>query len=157
MTKEAYILVGPPGVGKSTWIRNEFSGTKYVLSTDDIIQDFADHDGKTYNEVFTKYIKIADEMMWALFKAYLDKELSPIIVDRTNMNRKSRARFIKRFKNRGYTVHAVVFPKPDDEEYERRLNSRPGKTIPWEVINGMLAAFQMPSTDEGFESVTVIE
>ena len=44
MTKEAYILVGPPGVGKSTWVRNEFSGPKHILSTDDIIQDFADHD-----------------------------------------------------------------------------------------------------------------
>ncbi len=158
---DIYILVGPPAAGKSTWTEKEFQGECSVISTDNIIQAVADDEGKTYNEVFSKYMKVAEQMMWQEFDAVVTNRCYPIVIDRTNMNRKSRARFFERLKNfhkgHPYKLHAVVFPKPDDEEHERRLNSRPGKTIPHEVINGMLASFQMPTVDEGFATVTVIE
>lgn len=160
MPKNIYILVGPPGSGKSTWIENEFPGNRYIVSTDNIIEAVARDEGKTYNEVFTTFIKEAEPMMFSDLELYVQGGYDPIIVDRTNMNIKARARFLERIKQFGkkhdYKVHAVVFPKPEDEEYERRLN-RPGKTIPEAVINGMLASFQMPTVEEGFTSVTVIE
>lgn len=159
MTKDIYILVGPPASGKSTWIQKEFQGECHVVSTDDIIQEIADKDGKTYNETFAKYIKAAEEIMWQEFDRMVTGGYTPIIVDRTNMNRKARARFINRLRTHrnDYKIHAVVFPKPEDEEYEYRLHNRPGKTIPEAVINGMLAAFQMPTADEGFDTVSVYE
>ena len=160
MTKDIYILVGPPGSGKSTWIEKEFQDECSVVSTDNIIQAVADDEGKTYNEVFSTFIKAAEPMMWSDFDIYVDGGYDPIVVDRTNMSIKSRARFFDRLKkfhkNHDYQIHAVVFPKPEDAEYERRLN-RPGKTIPREVINSMLASFQMPTKEEGFTTVTIIE
>ena len=159
--KNIYILVGPPGSGKSTWVEKEFQGECSIVSTDNIIQAVADDEGKTYNDVFSTYIKVAEQMMWSDFDVYVSGGYDPIVIDRTNMSIKARAKFFERLKNfhkgHGYQLHAVVFPKPEDEEHERRLNSRPGKTIPWEVINGMLASFQMPTTQEGFASVTIIE
>lgn len=161
MTKNIYILVGPPAAGKSTWVEKEFQGECHVVSTDDIIQVIADNDGKTYNETFAKYIKAAEAIMWQEFDRMVNGDYNPIVVDRTNMSVKSRRKFFERLRNfhkgHGYKIHAVVFPKPEGEEYERRLNSRPGKTIPEAVINGMLAAFQMPTTEEGFDTVSVYE
>lgn len=161
MTKNIYILVGPPAAGKSTWVEKEFQGECHVVSTDDIIQEIADNDGKTYNETFAKYIKAAEVIMWQEFDRMVNGDYNPIVVDRTNMSVKSRRRFFERLRNfhkgHGYQLHAVVFPKPEDEEYERRLNSRPGKTIPEPVINGMLASFEMPTESEGFASIRVIE
>ena len=161
MTKNIYILVGPPAAGKSTWVEKEFQGECHVVSTDDIIQEIADNDGKTYNETFAKYIKAAEVIMWQEFDRMVNGDYNPIVVDRTNMSVKSRRRFFERLRNfhkgHGYQLHAVVFPKPEDEEYERRLNSRPGKTIPEPVINGMLASFEMPTESEGFTSIRVIE
>ncbi len=155
-----YILVGPPAAGKSTWIEKEFQGECFVVSSDKIIEEVAKGENKTYDEVFY-YAKAAESMMWTEFDEAVKTRHDPIVVDRTNMSVKSRRRFFERLRNfhrgHGYQIHAVVFPKPEDAEHERRLNSRPGKTIPREVINSMLASFQMPTEAEGFASITIIE
>lgn len=160
MTKDLYILVGPPGSGKTTWLEKNFEGECFVVSSDNIIQAVADDEGKTYDEIFPTYVKVADQMMWGDFDLYVSGGYTPVVVDRTNMSFKSRRKFFERLKTfkRGldYKVHAVVFPKPEDAEYERRLNSRPGKTIPENVIKSMLQSFQMPTEEEGFDTVTVI-
>lgn len=161
MTKRIIMLVGVPASGKSTWTEKEFQGECHIVSTDKIIDEIAFETGRTYDEVFNKYMKVADRMMWEEFDKCVDGNCYPIVVDRTNMSVKARAKFFDRLKNfhknHGYKIHAVVFPKPEDVEYQRRLNSRPGKTIPPHVITSMLANFQMPTTQEGFSSVTIIE
>jgi gluconate kinase len=48
---------------------------------------------------------------------------------------------------------AVVFKTPNKEELTRRLNSRPGKFIPDEVVENMIANFEMPSENEGYKEI----
>jgi hypothetical protein len=51
--RKIYVLVGPPSVGKSTWIKNTFSDIKpYVISRDDIVEQIADNLGWTYDDLF---------------------------------------------------------------------------------------------------------
>jgi gluconate kinase len=52
-----------------------------------------------------------------------------------------------------YEHIAVVFETPDRIELKRRLDSRPGKEIPDVVIEGMLASFEMPTAEEGFDEI----
>jgi predicted kinase len=160
MTKNIYILVGPPGVGKSTWVEKEFQGECTIISSDAIIQAVADDEGKTYNDVFQKYIKVADKLMWQEFDSAVSNGCYPIVIDRTNMSVKSRAKIFERLKNfhkgHGYTIEAVVFALPEKKEWDRRLASRPGKTIPDFVIKNMVASFEMPTVQEGFNSINPI-
>ena len=47
-----YVLVGPPGVGKSTWINNKFKSDNeyYKIDFDDITIKVAEKYGFTYDE-----------------------------------------------------------------------------------------------------------
>ena len=161
MTKRIVMLIGVPAAGKSTWIEKEFQGDCHVVSTDNIIQAVADDEGKTYNEVFLTFSKATESMMWSDFDIYVSGGYDPIVIDRTNVSPKSRRRFFERLrifhKGHGYTVEAVVFNAPETTEWRRRLDSRPGKTIPENILMSMLASFQVPSESEGFSKITYIE
>lgn len=165
MTKRIAILIGAPGVGKSTWIQKEFQGECTLIGSDAILETIAADEGLTYNDVFQKYIKVADRMMWQEFDKVVEVGYDPIIVDRTNMSVKARAKFFERLKNfhkgHGYTVEAIVFPMPGTEklsaeEWNRRLDSRPGKTIPNHVLSSMIEHYEAPTLSEGFAKITVI-
>ena len=52
-----------------------------------------------------------------------------------------------------YHAVAVVFPTPEPAELERRLASRPGKNIPWNVMQGMISSLKLPTEEEGFDEI----
>lgn len=157
MTKICKILVGAPGVGKSTWISNQsLKDDTYIASTDRIIEEIAREYGMTYNEGFKELIGFAETVMWR----HIDRAAlfgHDIVVDRTNMTRKGRSRFINRLKNKDYVFDVVVFDIPEEKaEWDRRLASRPGKVLSDAVIQSLIAAFQFPKHDEGFRNIDVI-
>jgi len=48
-----FVLVGPPSVGKSTWIKNTFGDTNpYIINRDDIVEKVAASYNWTYNDMF---------------------------------------------------------------------------------------------------------
>jgi gluconate kinase len=46
-----------------------------------------------------------------------------------------------------------VFKTPEADELKRRLESRPGKSIPDHVIKSMIDNFEMPTEEEGFKEI----
>ena len=50
--KKIYVLVGPPSVGKSTWIKNKFVEEPYIINRDQIVEDVAKEYGWTYDDMF---------------------------------------------------------------------------------------------------------
>ena len=60
--KEIFVLVGPPSVGKSTWLKNVFvEEAPYVINRDDIVEKVAGEMGWTYNDLFMPPPKEAQE------------------------------------------------------------------------------------------------
>ena len=56
--KKIYVLIGPPSVGKSTWIKNTFSEIEpFVINRDDIVEKVAVEYGWTYDDLFSLPIK----------------------------------------------------------------------------------------------------
>ena len=145
------MLIGVPGVGKSTWLNNqEWAEGMPVVSTDRFIDAHAAENGKTYNDVFNDYIKIATRLMenQVLICQANNKDF---IWDQTNTTVKSRKKKLAMLS--GYTAIAVMFRAPDKEEHDRRLASRPGKSIPDHVMQSMLDNLEEPTEEEGFSEI----
>lgn len=150
-THKLYVLIGIPGSGKSTWVNNQtWIDDCVIVSTDKYVDAYAKKVNKTYNEVFHEYMPTAVRLMVREVKQArrLNKD---IIWDQTSVTRKSRRKKFNMLKD--YYRIAVVFKIPEKEELERRLNSRPGKSIPDHVINQMIRNFEMPTYEEGFDEI----
>lgn len=148
--KTAYILVGVPASGKSTWVEKNHNLNTFIVSTDHYIEQHAALQKKTYSDVFAEYIQIATCNMVEDVK-YARNNGFDIIWDQTNTSVKARAKKLKMLPN--YKKIAVVFKTPDQTELARRLANRPGKHIPESVMVSMISSFQMPTKDEGFDEV----
>lgn len=146
-----YQLIGVPGAGKSTWIRNQtWALGMNVVSTDAWVEHYARQQGRTYSEVFDEYMPTAVQLMADLVVFCRENNLD-VIWDQTSTTVKSRQKKFAMLPD--YEHIAVVFAIPEPAELDRRLNSRPGKTIPWNVVQGMIKHFEEPTPEEGFSEI----
>lgn len=153
------VMVGLPGLGKSTLIEGMYKPDAFIYSTDQFIEDAAAHFGKTYDEAFEDNIKAATESMNALLDDAI-KERKDIIWDQTNLGVGKRRKIINRMKQAGYQVRCICIIPPeagwldDQKVWASRLSNRPGKTIPQNILTNMIESFTVPSVDEGFDMIT---
>ena len=146
-----YQLIGIPGSGKTTWVNNQdWAKECAYISTDIWVELEAESQGKTYSEVFEDYMPKAVNIMSAQVVDARDQD-KDIIWDQTSTTIASRAKKFNMLPN--YEHIAVVFRCPDADELMRRLDSRPGKVIPLDVIEGMVKNFEVPSEEEGFKEI----
>ena len=148
---KCYQLVGVPGSGKSTWIKNQdWAKDIPVVSTDNYVEAYAKEQGKTYSEVFDEYMPIAVKLM-ANQALICQANGLDVIWDQTSTTLNSRKRKFNTLPK--YEHIAVVFKTPDADELARRLASRPGKNIPDHVMRSMIKGFDMPTEDEGYKEI----
>lgn len=151
-----YVLVGVPGSGKTTWVNQQYFNSDHTVyvSTDMFVERYAQQVGKTYTEVFAEYMPRAiDEMMDTVFEALENRY--DIVWDQTSTSVASRRKKLK-YVPEGYEKIAVVFPTPDPVTHKEWLN-RPGKEIPEEIVQDMIARFEMPTLAEGFDKVIEVK
>lgn len=153
---KVYMLIGLPGVGKSTWIAQQpldWNNT-VLVSTDNIIEQRAHVQGKTYTQVFQQEIKSATHLMNRILqRAIVDNK--DVVWDQTNISVNARKGKLTQFPST-YEKIGVFFVTPDDKEHQRRLASRPGKIIPDDVIQNMKAQLHAPSEAEGFDQILYV-
>jgi predicted kinase len=142
-------LVGPPASGKSTWVSKN-SGDATIISRDDILDKLRKDYNLSYVESFSNQElqnKVNSELNNHIAKSL--KSIKDIIVDMTNMNKRSRSFILNKVPDI-YTKNAVVFnvPKP---ELLRRLKKREmetGKSIPINVVDNFINSYERPTNSE---------
>jgi predicted kinase len=153
---KCYQLIGVPGAGKSTWIKQQTWALGLpVVSSDMYVEMEAKRQGKTYSEVFEEYMPIAVRLMVNHALTCQANKLD-FIWDQTSTTLASRKRKFNTLLPSQYEHIAVVFKVPEPDELTRRLASRPGKEIPANVMESMIKNFELPSLDEGFKEIWVV-
>lgn len=148
---KCYQMIGVPGSGKSTWIRNQIWALGLtVVSTDAFVEDYARAQGQTYNQVFRDYMPRAVDLMAAQV-VFAREHGHSVIWDQTSTTVASRRKKFRMLPD--YEHVAVVFGTPEPAELARRLAGRPGKTIPDHVMLSMLQNLKEPTLEEGFQEI----
>jgi predicted kinase len=149
-----YMLIGVPGSGKSFWLHSQDLTHAQVLSTDNWVEHFAQLNNTTYSDIFKRVIGEATRLMQHDLRMAIQNQHT-IFWDQTNCAAKIRADKLRQIPIT-YRKVAVYFPTPDDQELDRRLKSRVGKQIPWNVVMGMKSSLQPPDLSEGFDEIIVV-
>jgi predicted kinase len=147
---ELIMLCGIPTSGKSTYSK-AYQYRDYVrISSDDILDEIAKQEGRTYNQVFQKNIKLAIGAMNRMLQKAIKDERN-ILWDQTNLTAKQRKEKLRLVPST-YRKVAVWFNIPLKEAMIRNTQ-RGGKIIPPEVLIRMSEEFQIPNIKEGFDEV----
>lgn len=145
------MLVGVPCSGKSSWHSDqEWLHNAAYISTDRHVEEYAKNMGKTYNEVFKDFMPTAVKMM-ADDVIHACEAGQDIVWDQTSTTVYSRLKKIRMLPE--YYTIAVVFRTPPRDELDVRLSSRPGKHIPKNVVDDMIANWEEPTLEEGFREI----
>lgn len=150
------ILVGPIGSGKSTYTK-AMASTGYLIVNDDSLVDSI-HAGMNYlykPELKSLYKQLDHTILFfGLSRNY------NVIIDRPNLNPKTRRRYIEIAHSLDAKVKCILFPFLSKEEHiSRRMNNNRGyNREKWEsVYDKMILEYKEPSLDEGFTEIIKYE
>lgn len=154
-----YMLIGPPGIGKSTYIKEMLlpNGEYTVVSTDNLLEEKGKKIGLSYNEAFNEFdFKEVEKEFFINLKIAIN-ERQDIVVDRTNMSKKGRQRVLKLFP-KDYIKIGILFDFSNRAELDAQLDKRlseTGKYISKKTIERMIESYKEPTLDE-FDYITKI-
>jgi predicted kinase len=140
------VLVGLPGSGKSTYLKQMGAGG---LSSDAIRKLLADDETDQ-----TIHVRVFQTLRY-LLEQRLAIGRTATYIDATNLTREERAPYLAIGRAWGCDVEAVFFDVPLEVCLERNAG-RP-RVVPGEALAKMAAKLAPPSVEEGFTRVTVLD
>lgn len=154
MKHKLWIMVGIPGSGKSTWIRdheNFFKPSCGVISRDQIRFSLL-HDGDTYfareKEVWNKYVN----------EAIISLTLNVnTILDATHLNESSRGKILRALKEHliNVEINAIVIDSGLDTALKQNSYREGIYKVPETAICNMNSSMTIPTFEEGFDRIYI--
>jgi predicted kinase len=151
------VLVGMVGSGKSTYTSKRARGGAIILNDDSLVQSL--HGGN---------YKLYDQKLKALYKSLTMAAACQavaigrdIVVDATNLTRKTRARWVGLAHMLDQQVICTTFKVETHEIHAKRRADHDGRGYNYdhwlEIIKSHFNNYDPPSNSEGFNSVIEVE
>jgi len=164
--RKFYVLVGPQGVGKTYWVESNLIDP-YVVSYDNAVRAVAAANDVKYSDIaagkspqFRRDIEQAERQQVTNAVA----SGKDVVVDKTNMSAKSRRNAFRviRGNEADFEKIAVVFDFRGLEQdvlrsVEMRAATESDKYIPSDDVINTMSRFEMPTYDEGFDDIIVVD
>ena len=145
--KKLYLMIGPAGAGKTTWIREHATpGTSAHISRDRIRFRMVKEDEYCFSREKEVYMEFTRLIMKAISCEWIDE----VYVDATHLTKKSREKIVREIDNVciPFDLIAVVI-KPELEQCLAQNAQRSGREfVPETVIKNMYETFQHPMNDD---------
>lgn len=142
------LMVGISGSGKSTHANKIAASTNATIVEPDAIRKELTgnaSDQSRNGEVF----RLAHQRAEALLRKGTD-----VIVDATNVDKKTRAEWVAIARRCGAEARAVVVDTPVNVAKNRNLNR--SRIVPLDVIDKQARRLTMPTADEGFAHIATV-
>jgi predicted kinase len=157
--KKLYILVGPPAVGKSTWIEQNINKSNaYIISRDKIYEDVRDQFGGINKNALIEI----DRRLKERFEGAKDSK-KDIIIDAPNLTANQRRLIIKKLQltENQYEKIAVVFNFKGQEniilENAEKRERETGKNISPRILKQFMLKFEDVQQQEGFNKIINVD
>lgn len=145
---EVVLLVGLPASGKSYYA--EQMKNDYDIFSSDAVRKELYGDASVQKNPADVFSLLQERARESLFDG------KSVVIDATNIISKDRAPYIEMGKTLGAdSIRAVVFATPIDVCKER--NAKRERSVPEYVYDKMMAKFEVPSLEEGFTDIEMVE
>lgn len=146
-----HMMIGNVGSGKSEMAKHlakKFNAV--IVNMDGIQESMHGFYGGYRQDIKSLYQKVENDII----EGALESGVS-VVVDRTNMDRKTRKRFVDIARKYRVEIHAYEMPSLFEEDIEIRMkNHRNISRNKWiSIMAELQSRFESPELDEGFSSV----
>ena len=153
MKKHLYLMVGVPGSGKSTYVKNILKDGDIYISRDKIRYSLLTEEDDYFakeNEVIKTFIDNID-------KSLVNKEYcGDVYADATHLSPKSRAQVLNQLKNKD-KVSVIYLDIPLNIILERNAKRKGRALVPENVVRRMYNSIILPTKAEGIEELIIID
>lgn len=152
MKKHLYLMMGVPGSGKSTYVKNILKYGDIYISREEIRHSLLTEE----DDYFAKEKEVIKIFIDSIDKSLVMEEYcGDVYADATHLSPKSRAQVLNQLKNKD-KVSVIYLDIPLNVILERNARRKGRTLVPENIVYKMYNSIILPTRVEGIEELIII-